>query len=468
VSKPGAPRNVRAAAGNAEVRVSWQAAAANGAAITKYVVEGANQTFQVGANQRSLNVTGLTNGETYKFAVHAVNKKGDGPARTSNAVRPTAEVPDAPTAATAEAKPDGTVTVSWPAANGQGLEIERYAVTAISAGTSAPIGEAKGETSLTIKDGELEYGKQYAFTVVAINERGAGSKASPVSNSIVPFTKPGRPDNVDASTVSDKAGTIRVTWSAPADNGRPITKYVVAAGGRSTDVTDGTAVTLDGFGTGEDVSVEVRAVNEGGESEPATATARTLPKPIVTITGSSATFNTATVTFSVEAGGATPTCSVSASNGGGSASGSCSSLKVSDLSPSTSYTFTVTAKTAAGTSEPKTKTQETDALYGTATCNNGDSDDTATYCDEDRDGRNGNEIFSVTRQDDDYKVGWAKPGTELEAYCKKKGQNIDSYIYNSRKESDWWIQVDYSGKNYIPFAWFNLDGGDNVNDLPTC
>ena len=86
--KPSAPRNVSAAAGNAQARVTWQSAAPNGAAITRYVVEGAGQTFQVGANQRSVDVTGLTNGETYRFAVHAVNKKGDGPARTSNPVRP--------------------------------------------------------------------------------------------------------------------------------------------------------------------------------------------------------------------------------------------------------------------------------------------------------------------------------------------------------------------------------------------
>jgi hypothetical protein len=467
VAKPGAPRNVRAAAGNAEARVSWQAAPANGAEITKYVVEGADKTFQVGANQRSIDVTGLTNGETYRFAVHAVNKKGDGPARTSNSVRPTAEVPDAPTAATAEAKPDGTVAVSWPAANGQGLEIERYAVTAVSDGTSAPLGEVKGETSMTIKDGELEYGKQYAFTVVAINERGAGSKASPISNSVVPFTKPNRPENIDAATVSDKAGTIQVTWTAPAENGRPITKYVVAAGGKTTEVTDGTGVTLNGFGTGENVSVEVRAVNEAGESETATATAKTLPKPVVTITGSSATFNTATVTFSVNAGGAQATCTVKSSNGGGSTSGGCSSLKVTGLKPSTSYTFTVTAKTAAGTSDARTRNQATDALFGTATCNNGESGETADYCDKDRDGRNGNEIFASTSQQST-QVGWAKPGRRLEAYCKKKGSNIDSYIYNSHKESDWWVQVKYEGKNYIPFAWLNLDGGDDINDLPTC
>ena len=466
VSKPGAPRNVHAEAGNAEARVSWQSAAANGASITKYVVEGAGKTFQVGANQRSLNVTGLTNGETYTFAVHAVNKKGDGPARNSNSVRPTSEVPDAPESATAEAKPDGTVVVSWPAANGQGLDIKRYAVTAVAEGGSAPVGESDS-TSLTIKDGELEYGKQYAFTVVAVNERNAGSKASPISNSVVPFAKPDRPENVDAATVGDQAGAISVSWQPPADSGRPITKYVVKAGDKSTEVDGGTSTTLTGFGAGETVSVEVRAVNEAGESDAGTATARTVAAPQVTVTGSSATFNTATVTFSVDAGGGTASCSIAANNDGGSASGSCSSLKVSSLKPSTAYTFTITAKNAAGTTT-KTRAQTTDALYGTATCNNGENGDTATYCNADVDGRNGNEIFSVTSQTDSKQVGWAKPGTRLQSYCKKSGESVYAYIYNNDKRSTWWIQVNYEGKNYIPWAWLNLDGGDNLDDLPTC
>jgi hypothetical protein len=465
VAKPGAPRNVRAAAGNAEARVTWQAAADNGAAISRYVVTGAGRTFQVGADQRALTVTGLTNGETYQFDVYAVNKKGDGPPRTSNSVRPTAEVPDAPTAVTAEAKPDGTVLVSWPAANGQGLDIKRYTVTAISEGGSAPIGDATG-TSLSIADGQLEYGKQYAFTVVAISERGAGSKSSPVSASVVPYTKPGKPDGVDAATVGDQAGAIKVGWQAAADNGRAISKYVVAAGGKTTEVTDGTAATLTGFGAGENVAVEVRAVNEAGEGEPGTATARTVAKPTVTVTGVNPTFNTAAVTFSVDAGGGTASCSVAAS-GAGSASGSCSSLTVPSLKPSTAYTFTVTAKNAAG-SVTATKTGTTDALYGTARCINGEDGDTKTYCQDEPDRRNGNEIFSVADQNDDKYVGWVETGTRLQTYCKKSGDDVDSYIYNSQKDSTWWIQVNYKGKNYIPWAWLNLDGGDDLNDLSTC
>lgn len=465
VSKPGAPRNVRAAAGNAEARVTWQAAADNGAAITRYVVQGAGQTFQVGADQRSLTVPSLTNGQTYQFTVYAVNKKGDGPARTSNSVKPTAEVPDAPTAVTAEAKPDGTVVVTWPPANGQGLAITRYTVTAISEGGSAPIGDATG-TTLAIKAGQLEYGKQYAFTVVAVNERGAGSKASPVSASVVPYTVPGVPENVQAATVGGQAGAIQVAWQAPADNGRAIAKYVVTAGGRSTDVTDGTAVTLTGLGDGTTVAVEVRAVNDAGPGNPGTATAKTLSAPRVTITGVNPTAIAATVSFTVDAGGGTASCSVAAS-GAGSKSGSCGSLTVDGLTAGTAYTFTVTARNAAGTATA-TSAKTTDSLSGTATCNDGQNGDTATYCDKDVDGRNGNEIFSITKQQDSRQVGWAKPGTRLQAYCKKAGDEVYAYIYNNDKRSTWWVQVNYSGKNYIPWAWLNLDSGDDINNLPTC
>jgi hypothetical protein len=466
VSKPGAPRNVRAAAGNATATVTWQAASANGAPILRYVVEGAGKTFQVGADQRSLVVPALTNGETYQFAVHAVNRKGDGPARTSNSVRPTSEVPDAPTAVTAEAKPDGTVAVNWPEANGQGLAIKRYTVTAISEGGSAPVGDST-KNSLTIAAGQLAYGKQYAFTVTAVNEHGAGSKASPVSASVVPFTTPGAPLNLDASTDGSQSGAVKVAWQAPPDNGRPITKYEVAAGGKTTDVTGGTSTTLTGFDAGASVPVQVRAVNEAGPGEAASATASTVAKPRITVTGTNPAWNEATVSFSTDNGGASSTtCKMS--GGGGSASGSCSSLAISSLKPGTAYSFTITATNVAGNVSANASTT-TDKLYGTATCHDGAEGDTAHYCDDNVSGRNGNEIFSVTKQDNAKQVGWAKPGTKLEAYCKKSGSEIDSYIYNNQKKSTWWIQVNYSGKNYIPWAWLNFsDDQATLNALPGC
>ncbi|MEV4490526.1 fibronectin type III domain-containing protein [Micromonospora coxensis] len=464
VGKPGAPRSVTAAAGNAQARVSWRPAAANGAEITRYVVEGAGQKHEVGANQRAIEIKGLTNGETYTFSVHAVNAKGEGPARRSNPVTPTAAVPDPPASVTAEARPDGTVLVKWPAANGQGNTIAKYAVTATSAGTNAPAGES-AKTELVIPAGELEYGTQYAFTVVTVNDKGAGSAASPMSNTVVPFAPPGQPVELRASTVADRPGTIAVQWSPAVDNGRPVTKYLVDVAGKVSEVTD-TQTTVGGLGDGQNVLVKVKAVNEAGPGPEASVTARTVAPPKVTVTGSSATATSVTVTFTVDAGGGQATCT--AATGGTSVSGSCSSLRVTGLTPGTAYTVTVTASNAAGKGTA-TRAQTTDALYGIATCNNGPDGDQRTYCDaEIPNKRNGNEIFRVPRQDNDQQEGWARPGTRLKAYCKVRGENVDSWIYNNQKQSTWWVQVEYSGRNYIPWAWLNLEGGDDINVLPTC
>ncbi|MFC0032563.1 fibronectin type III domain-containing protein [Micromonospora chaiyaphumensis] len=466
VGKPGAPRAVTAAAGNASARVSWQAAASNGAEITRYVVEGAGQRHEVGANQRALEITGLTNGETYTFAVYAVNAKGDGPARRSNPVTPTAAVPDPPASVTAEARPDGTVLVKWPAANGQGNTVTKYAVTASSAGATAPAGDS-AKTELVIPAGQLEYGTQYAFTVIAVSDKGAGSKASPVSNTVVPFTAPAAPTELQASTVADQPGTIAVQWAPAVDNGRPVTKYVVEAAGKTTEVTD-VRTTIGGLGDGQNVTVKVKAVNEAGPGAEASTTARTVAAPRVTMTGSSADATSVTVTFTVDAGGGRATCSATVP-GETPATGSCSSLRVTGLTPGTAYTVTVTATNAAGKGTA-TRAQSTDALYGIATCRNGSSGAEASYCTRDVPGdRNGNEIFAVTRQDNAQQAGWEPNGARLKAYCKKQGEEVYAYIYNNDKRSTWWIRVDHSrGRDYIPWAWLNLEGGDNINLLPTC
>jgi len=139
VGKPGGVRNLKAVAGNTQAGISWGKADSGGSPITKYMVEGNGQTFTVGANQRSLAVTGLVNGQKYTFTVWAVNAKGAGPKRTSNPVVPSFETPDPPTNAKAVEKPDGSVVVTWDKANGQGHKIPRYELTAASNGAGAPI-----------------------------------------------------------------------------------------------------------------------------------------------------------------------------------------------------------------------------------------------------------------------------------------------------------------------------------------
>lgn len=472
-TKPGAPKSVTAAAGNAQARVSWQPAPSNGAPIIKYVVRGATRTFEVGADQRSLDVTGLTNGQTYRFSVHAVNAKGAGRARTSNPVVPTSEVPDPPASVTAEARPDGTVRVSWPAANGQGYDIMKYAVTAVSAGATAPVGESTG-TELVVPASDLEYGRQYAFTIVAVNEKGAGSASSPVSNSVVPFTAPDPPTGLSATTVSGEKGAIAVAWTAAADNGRPISKYVVEAAGQKIDVTD-TQTTVTGLGDGENVTVKVHAVNEAGAGPQASDTARTVAPPQVTITGGSADHTSVTVAVSVDAGGGVAQCTLAVA-GGGSASGDCQTLTVGGLLPSTTYTFTVTATNVAGQGTA-TGSRATPAVFGRSVCvNNLASSDPAqhTWCD---DPNNAMGVYSGTSMSTT-KIGRGSNGSRYEAICKATGEGINDYVYNPGKmgtspsdQTFTWIRIKFGTRQgYMSFAWFNLEGYDinSTGPLPTC
>jgi hypothetical protein len=469
VGPPGPPRNVTASAGDASARVSWRPAAANGAPILRYVVQVAGQRHEVGADQRSLEVTGLVNGQTYRLSVHAVNAKGAGPKRRSNPVVPTAAVPDPPAKVAAEEHADGTVTVSWPAADGQGLDVVRYAVTAVSAGATTPVGEV-ATTKLTVPAGGLEYGTQYAFTVVAVNEKGAGSKPSPASNTVVPYTVPDRPADLRATTVPDRPGTIRVGWRAPADNGRPIDRYAVEAAGRSRDVTDAITVTLDGLGDGQNVTVKVRAVNEAGPGPDASATARTVAEPAVTVTGGSADHTSITVTFSVNDGGGDTTCALAVS-GGPTQAGACSGIRVGGLQPSTAYAFTVTATNPAGAGRA-TGTRSTPAVWGRSVCvNNLSSSDPAqhTWCDNPI---NGMEVFSGPSQSTT-RLGRGSNGERFQAICRTLGEEINDYVYNPGK-TDYtkiWIRLHYKTKvGYMSFAWFNLEGYpvNSTGPLPDC
>ena len=460
VGKPGAPRAVTATAGDKLARVSWRPADENGSAIIKYVVEGGPQPVEVGARQRSIEITGLTNGETYRFSVHAVNGKGAGPVKRSNPVMPTADVPDPPASVTAEARPDGTVRVSWPAANGQGNQIAKYAVTSSTAGATAPAGET-AKTELIVPAGDLDYGTQYAFTVVAVSDKGAASTPSPSSDTVVPFTVPGKPLDI-AAVAPDAAGTITVTWGVPADNGRPITGYAVTVGGKTTQ-TAGTSQTVTGLPAGQPATASVTAVNEAGEGPAATATATTIDVPTLTLGAATATTTAISVPMTVNTKGSASQCQVTLSGAGRTvASGwsTCGTITLDAWRAGTTYSYTVEARNNAGTANGgAARNISTGAVNGVVACN----DSGGTYCD------GGIGVYTGTRQVLAEAVGDTPNGTGYGAWCKKAGTNIKAVQYNGNKASTWWVQITFTNNaRYIPFAWLNLDNGDNINGLPTC
>jgi Fibronectin type III domain len=457
VGPPGAPRHVTAVAGNASAHITWGPAAPNGFPVIRYVVEGDGQSHQVGASQRALDVTGLTNGQQYRFTVHAVNARGAGPKRAANPVVPTAAVPEPPASVTATEAPDGTVTVTWPAANGQGHAIARYQVTSVPAGPQVSVWEARS-TKLVVPAGALTYGTQYAFTVVSINDKGASSKASPPSNTVVPYTRPGAPENLRASTV-DAQGTVAASWGAAPDNGRAVTGYVVSANGSAPQTVTGTSVTLNGFGNGATVTVTVKAVNKAGTGPASSAVARTIDKPAITAgTPARPSYRSVDVPFTVNTNGGTTTCSI-AVNGGAATTIGCTGTTIAGW-PGTRYTYTVTATNKAG-SASFTASQSTPVLYSTTICN------TPSYCGPGAPG--GGVWVYTTPNQNGTTVGDTFNGQRYQATCWTTGNaTINTQPWTGKTPDNRWIRIRFKGDNFIPYAWVRLDGGDNIGNLPHC
>jgi hypothetical protein len=458
ITVPGPPQAVTATAGNASATVTWRKASDNGAPILRYVVEGFGPPVSVGASQRSVDITGLTNGTAYRFSVYAVNGIGNGSRAYAPPVTPTSAVPDPPTSVTATANPDGTVSVTWPAANGQGHAIPSYRVTSITGGVTAPVG-AVTTTTMQIAKGALPYGTQYAFTVVSINDINAASTDSPVSNVVIPFTVPGAPVNLNATTAPTTQGAVQISWQAAQSNGRPITKYEVEKpDGTITNVTGGTNATVSGFPDDTPVQVKVRAVNLAGAGPDATASARTMGTPTVTVTGQTPNYNQISVTITPNGKGGAGTCSF-AVQGAGTATAGCTTapvtLTVGGLWPNNNYNYTVSITNAVGSASAP-GAMPSNQLRANVVCN------TPSYC------GNGIYVYSVPSQaNPGNAVGRYYGGNQFTPVCHiGTGTNINASPWGGKQTSTW-LGVMYNGRlAYFPWAWAYLDGGDNVNMIP--
>jgi len=468
VTTPGAPQNVTSAGGNTTATITWRRASDNGAEITRYVVEGNGQQIVVGGSQRSVDITGLTNGQSYKFTVYAVNAMGSGPRAAAPPVTPTADVPDPPASVAATPNPDGTVTVTWPAANGQGHEITSYRVTSITGGVTAPVG-AVADVTMTLAKGALKYGTQYAFTVVAINDINAASNPSPPSNTIVPFTVPGAPVNLAAATVPTARGSIQVSWQAAPANGRPVTKYVIESP-LGVSETPGTAnsTIIAGFADDTAVQVKVHAVNIAGDGPEGTANARTIGVPTLTVTAESSSFNALNVTFTPNNKGGAATCQLTYSGPAGvqglpapPAPMACTTqpitFTVNGVWPGFSYPYTVSISSPAGNASGA-GTVNTPQLGFTVICPN----NSGGYC------NTGIWPYRSASQQGTAAGPVMGIGATAGAECHTTGnQSVNASPWGG-KNTNVWIRFQHGGTAYFPWAWASLDGGDNLGALPDC
>jgi len=313
-----------------------------------------------------------------------------------------------------------------------------------------------------IASGELKFGTQYAFRVVAVNDRGGTSTASPISNTVVPFSAPSAPRSLRVRTATTQRGAVTVDWQPAAENGRAITRYEVTAGRVKQDVAGANAVILTGLGDGATVNVSVRAVNAAGPGPAGTGTAQTVRQPTLDVTGTAADYRTITVNFTANDGGGNPATCTLAVAGAGSATGRCTQLSVGGLWPGNTYNYTLTVANAAGMQVSATGSVPTSQLLGTVLCTD------RAYCGPGA--PNGGIWVYRNPSQNGAAVDDAFAPNRYQATCKATGgESINAKPYGG-KQSNQWVRIAFptGQSNYIPFAWFRLDGGDDLGLLPGC
>jgi hypothetical protein len=242
---PSAPTNVSATAGDTQASVAWTASASDGgSAITGYTVtariNGAASgiTATACATCTGANVTGLTNGTTYTFTVHASNAVGNSAeSAPSNAVTPSvnATPPDAsitdsgPASVNSGANatytikvsnsttgtiPDAIVSDTWPTTGGAALVSvtpSQGTCTSAAGNISCNLGAIAGSGSATVTL-VLQLTAQTTNTATVSMKNAAGN----------PITDPTPADNTASATTSISAPQtttdVQVTGS-PANGG---------------------------------------------------------------------------------------------------------------------------------------------------------------------------------------------------------------------------------------------------------
>ena len=262
-TEPDAPTGLSATVSDQKVDLIWTAPASNGGAPIlryEYELDFSDTWTSTGGTASSYTVTGLTNGQSYRFRVRAVNRVGAGLASSSQSATPTSTVvaPDAPFGLSATPG-NRQVMLSWVQPSG-GAALTHYeyeqdgSVTWTSTGGTAPSHTVTGLTN----------GQPYTFRVRAVNS--AGQSAASGSRSATPTTtEPEAPESL-RFTPGDQQVTLR--WRAPTnDGGAPILRYEYELDFSDTwTSTGGTAssYTVTGLNNGQTYTFRVRAVNALG------------------------------------------------------------------------------------------------------------------------------------------------------------------------------------------------------------
>lgn len=241
-SPPAAPTGVTATRVDdpvaSVIKVDWtRPTQINAKELTGYTIvvyEGGGETARIPATQSpslatySQLVPAGNLGANYSFRVFATNKAGDGAlsAPSPSVLSFTKPAQIGSVSATATAR-NGEIKLTFSPPASQGKAIDIYRVTASPGGVTFHTYSGDG-----ILMAGLTNGQNYTFTVSACNQ-GQGrpdycGNPSPSTAATSPYGPPGAP-GVSAAHIG--GNTIRLSWSAPAPNGRPIERIEISVNG---------------------------------------------------------------------------------------------------------------------------------------------------------------------------------------------------------------------------------------------
>ena len=269
---PDVPTGLTVIPGDGQIRLSWIVPSSDGgAAIDYYVVyQDGNDAYHV--NESSKTITGLTNGQSFVFAIAAHNAMGTGARSLTVSAMPstTVTVPDVPTGISAMPG-DGQIKLFWSApGNNGGADIDYYLVYVD--GVALP----ENFTNNSAFVSGLINGQSYNLTVAAHNVAGLGVNSSVMS--IAPsstMTVPGVPSGLSGEAGN---GLVSLSWSAPGSNGGAlIDNYIIYQDGDVIAHLNATSKIITGLTNGFSYNFTVAAHNAVGIGERTSAINVTLP-----------------------------------------------------------------------------------------------------------------------------------------------------------------------------------------------
>jgi hypothetical protein len=270
---PTAPVHVSAQSVPGGISVSFNPPVRTGGApIDTYTVSSTDGSVQATGTTSPILVTGLTNGFTYAFTVHATTRAGSGPESAPTvAIHWTSTTALGPPQLPNAVPGNQQATVSFlPPLNDGGSPVTSYTVTSNPGGITAT-GPASPITVSGLTDGV-----SYTFTVVAANANGT-SQPSAASNAVTPMIMV--PDQLAAPVASASNQGAIVNISPPdSDGGSPITSYTVTSNpGGITATGTGTSIAVAGLTNGISYTFSVVATNAVGNSQPSAASNAVTP-----------------------------------------------------------------------------------------------------------------------------------------------------------------------------------------------